>query len=593
MISKNLVLGTLVCILFLFAAFGAAAQTQYGASVPEFGPAVVYGGGGAGITAGDFNGDGLPDVATTSGNADSNLISVSLNQGNGVFGVPVNYTVGYGPVGIAVGDFNGDGKLDLAVANTFSSFLSVLLGNGDGTFRPAQEVPVSLSAVGIAVGDLNGDGKLDLVAVAESGAAINLFVLLGNGDGTFQPPKGYSAGQDPVAVTVADFNNDGNLDLAVADDNSFSSGYSVLLGKGDGTFQPAISGKAGLNSNSIVAGDLNGDGVLDLAVLNYCGNSSGCFAGTISILLGKSDGTFQLVKGHTLNYTRPTNLAASDLNGDGIPDLVFSYGTVRVGVLLGEGRGKFAPETDYTVASYADPQTLAVADLNGDGQLDLAVAASNGPLGILFNNGAFPAVTLSSNQLTFPTQLVNTTSPVQRVTLTNSGTAALSISSTAATGSFQERNSCGSALGLQQSCTISVDFKPKFAGTNQGGVTITDNAPDSPQQITLSGVGTAVKLLPGSLNFGNQAVGTTSAPQTVTLTNLGPQTLTVQSLQFAGTGSGDFAETNNCASVPTNSSCAINVTFTPLATGTWTATLSVYDTDRGSPQTVSVSGTGD
>ena len=576
--------------LGIVAVLGLAGSTLCAAVQPEFAPAVLYSAGASRVATGDFNGDGFPDLAAVS--LGGNSVSILLNQGDGSFGTPVGYQVGQAPLGIAVGDVNGDGKLDLVVANSSSLFLSVLLGNGDGTFATAQSIAVNLFTGAVAVADFNRDGKLDIASIASTSGGQNLAVLLGNGDGTFQSPTYYAAGVIPVALTVADFNRDGLVDLAVANQNVDADGYNVLLGNGDGTFKNAVGGKAGADPDAIVAADFNGDGILDLAVLNFCGKNANCGNGTISILSGKGDGTFQLKEGLALNYTAPTGLAGADVNGDGTPDLAVSYSVSNVGVLLNEGKARFTPETVYLVATYVDPQAIAISDLTRNGNPELVVGAI-GSVAVLPNNGAFPAVSLSANALTFSSQLVNTPSPVQRVTVTDTGTAALSITSIAVSGNYLEQNPCGQGLGLQQSCVISIAFKPKMAGTNQGTVSITDNAPDSPQLITLTGTGTAVKLVPASLNFGNQKVGTSGQPEPVVLTNLGPQTISVQSFEFVGGGAADFSETSNCSGVPSGSSCTINVTFTPNQTGVWTATLRVYDTDRGSPQTVSLTGTGD
>src|SRR6267378_2390981 len=191
-----------------------------------------------------------------------------------------------GPSGIAVGDFNGDGKADLAVVNFGDWNVYVLLGNGDGTFQAARSVyfaPGGGFPWSIAAGDFNRDGKLDL-AVSNYGDN-SLSVLLGNGDGTFQAPLTSPVGTNPAQVTVGDFNGDGKLDLAVS--SVANNTVAVLLGNGDGTFRPAPSLTVGNGPAGVAVGDFNGDGKQDLAVANLNDN-------TLSVLLGNGDGTFQV-----------------------------------------------------------------------------------------------------------------------------------------------------------------------------------------------------------------------------------------------------------------------------------------------------------
>ena len=349
---------------------------------------IPVGSGSFAVTAGDFNGDGKLDLAVAA--EFSNGVSVLLGNGDGTFQPAVEYAVGQEPDALVAGDFNGDGKLDLAVANwnpLGDGNVSVLLGNGDGTFQAAQQYAVGGYPSSIVAGDFNGDGKLDL-AVADEGNELGgaadpggVSVLLDNGDGTFEPAVYYAVGPDPNAIVAGDFTSDGRTDLAVSD----SDGVQILLGNGDGTFQPASTVAAGTRG-VLVAGDFNGDGHTDLAVApNYSG---------VSVLLGNGDGTFQ----PQVTYSGGGYpFLEGDFNGDGRPDLAAVNGAGAVSVLLGNGDGTFVDAGQFATTPHATP---LVADVNGDGTDDVLVINSAGDilyrLGIPGHPGTFePPVTVN------------------------------------------------------------------------------------------------------------------------------------------------------------------------------------------------------
>jgi hypothetical protein len=203
-----------------------------------------------------------------------------------------------------------------------------------------------------------------------------------------------------------------------------------------------------------------------------------------------------------------------------------------------------------------------------------------------------PVVTLSPTNLNFGNQTVGITSTPQVVTLTNTGNINLTITSIQVTGTnsgdFAQTNNCPSRLNPGANCTIRVKFHPTTKGVSHGAVSVKDNAPGSPQKVPLTGTGTYVQLLPTTLNFGTQPVGTT-----ITLTNKGNSTVTITGISTTGTDARDFAETNTCGkSVASGASCFIKVTFKPLVKGKRTANVSVYDNGGGSPQEVGLIGTG-
>ncbi len=331
--------------------------------------------------AGDFTGDGDLDLAVA--NLVDGTVSVLLGNGDGTFGPAVTYAVGSDPCAIVAGDFTGDGSLDLAVANGGDATVSVLLGNGDGTFQNQVTYAVGLPTYwaasdpsAIVAGDFTGDGHLDL-AVANNSADGTVSVLMGNGDGTFQPQVMYAVGSGPDAIVAGDFTGNGRLDLAVADGGAAqpwgagSGGVSVLLGNGDGTFGPQVSYAVGSDPEYIAAGDFTGDGRLDLAVTDGAG---------IQILLGNGDGTFQ----PPVTYSESGAIVAGDFTGDGETDLAVASGGSNgtVSVLQGNGGGIFGSTGESATALHATP---LVADVTGDGTDDVLVVDGSG--NILYRQG--------------------------------------------------------------------------------------------------------------------------------------------------------------------------------------------------------------
>jgi hypothetical protein len=249
-----------------------------------------------------------------------------------------------------------------------------------------------------------------------------------------------------------------------------------------------------------------------------------------------------------------------------------------------------APGVGCTISVTFTPTTTGTRTAT----VSITDSAPNSPQMVsLSGTGVQPAVTLSPTSLTFPDQVVFTTSKAKTVTLTNSGAGILNITGIATASPFLQRNTCGTSVAAGASCTISVSFRPITKGTVTGSLSITDNAPASPQKVTLTGTGTYIQLSPASLNFGNQPVGTKSLSKKITVSNKGGTTVSLTSISIGGTDAGDFAETNTCGtSLASGASCFITVTFTPLATGKRTAAVLVKDNGGGSPQEVPLLGTG-
>jgi hypothetical protein len=341
----------------------------------------------AAVAVGDFNASGRPGLAIANFINSMSVYTVSILLPNldGTFQPAVNYLVGRNPSAIAVGDFNGDNRPDLAVADFGDGSISILLGRLNGTFQAAVNYPTGTNASSVAVADFNGDGRQDL-AVANNGAN-TISILFGNGDGTFQPGVNYTAGSGPYWIAVGDFNGDNRPDLAVT--NRTSNSVSILLGNPSGGFQPAVHYPVGSNPLTVVVGDFNGDHRLDLAVANALSNN-------ISILLGNgppNGGTFQAA----VNYpvTNPLSIAAGDLDGDGMLDLaVASFLGNTVSVLQGNPDGTFRAAVNHAAGS--GPYSIVVSEFNGDGMYDLAVANANSAnVSVLLNTTAmFPAPTI-------------------------------------------------------------------------------------------------------------------------------------------------------------------------------------------------------
>jgi Bacterial Ig-like domain (group 3)/FG-GAP-like repeat/FG-GAP repeat len=325
------------------------------------------------VGVGDFNGDGKADLAVA--NANGNSVSVLLGNGDGSFQTHIEYPTGSGPQSLAVGDFNGDGKPDLVVVNYGpSGSVSVLLGNGDGSFQSHVDYATGNLPLSVAVGDFNGDGKLDVVVANFGSDSVN--VLLGNGDGSFQKHVDFATGKLPRSVAVGDFNGDGKLDLAVTAEGDFSLVVSILLGNGDGSFQSHVDYLT-LTSSFVAIGDFNGDGKPDLAVPGIA---------SVSVLLGNGNGTFQAHIEYPTG-SGPQSLAVGDFNGDGKRDLAVANANGNsVSVLLGNGDGRFQSNVDYPTGD--GPVSVAVGDFNGDGRPDLAVVnADDSSVTVLLGNG--------------------------------------------------------------------------------------------------------------------------------------------------------------------------------------------------------------
>jgi uncharacterized protein (DUF2141 family) len=438
-----------------------------------------WGAGGNYNVVGDFNLDGKADVITSlySMTSGAGEIMVLLGKGDGTFQPSQFYPAGEFSLSIVSGDFNGDGKLDVAVANASQQgTVSVLINKGGGVFGAPMTFPAGNSAVGLATADFNGDGKLDLAVSDLNGNAA--LVLLGNGDGTFKTPIS-SPVPSPDFLTAGDINGDGKQDLLVT--SSISPQIAVLLGNGDGTFQAPLTNNVAAVSAAALA-DFNGDGKLDAAVPNATAG--------VGIMLGNGDGTFAPVTFYRLANEQLSYLAVADLNNDGKLDVAVSAGMGHTAVLQGNGDGTLRePSFRFDIQSFDLAGSIVAADFNNDGRMDLALANGNSnTLSVLLQS----PTALSATAVSFGTHKVGTPT-TKTVTLTNGSSQALAISGVQIgkrnRSDFTETNDCGSSVAPGASCTFTVTFTPQKAGVRLAALVITDSSSSSPQRVELKGTG--------------------------------------------------------------------------------------------------------
>ena len=437
-------------------------------------------------------------------------------------------------------DLNNDGKLDLLVAkfSFLDSSVVVLLGHGDGTFEPAVNYPVQPQfALYMVTADFNNDGKLD-VAVLGTDPDGTISTLLGNGDGSFQPYllDTFTTSQCICrALAAGDFNADGKQDLVVLDDYTILS----LLGNGDGTFASPIT-SPGEIKYKMVTGDFNGDGKLDLAMVGGLLNIGN------GVYLGNGDGTFLFGQ---LFSTEPlsTDVLAADLNGDRKLDIVSSgydaYPPYSAGfvVSFGNGDGSFQPGSNYSTSKGSG--LLSSGDLNGDGKLDLLHLADNNAVDTFLGNGD---------------------------------------------GTFQFPGYVALILGFSRVAAIPGDFN----GDGRLDFVISRSYVYSNETFIFVMLQSTSVVSPELVHFDPVKVGST-ATASVRLSNIGNKPFTIRGIRVTGNDAAHFRESNNCgSSVPAGGSCTIRITFKPPTAGMFDATIKIADSAVQGLQTILVGGIG-
>ncbi|HEU4934527.1 MAG TPA: FG-GAP-like repeat-containing protein [Pyrinomonadaceae bacterium] len=354
----------------------------------------------SGIAA-DFNGDGKLDLAI--GNVLHKNVAILINTGNGTFAGAVNYTVDFNPETCTAADFNGDGKLDLVVGNflggpTSGGTMSVLIGNGDGTFQAAVTTAIQTPFHVVAT-DLNADGKKDIVAASPPD---KVSVRLGNGNGTFQAPVTYAVPDVPRTLAIADFNGDNKIDVVVSNSGGATNALSRLLGNGDGTLQAAVPINLGFRPQGVVAGDLNGDTKPDLVVADTNGNN-------VAVLVSNGNGTFQGPVTYPTGLNQPLNLALADFNGDGKLDVVTPGNFLPNAFSILRGVGDGTLQAFDQKASRNNSFFPIAADFDGDGKPDLALVNNAFDLvDVFLNSPSAKPVNITASQGVAATVLVAT-----------------------------------------------------------------------------------------------------------------------------------------------------------------------------------------
>ncbi|MET0739412.1 MAG: FG-GAP-like repeat-containing protein [Acidimicrobiales bacterium] len=496
--------------------------------------------------AGDFNGDGRLDLAGLGYLVQA--AQVRLNTGGGSFGPVADYPAPWGQ-DIATGDFNGDGRLDLVLThNDPQVSLSLLTGNGDGTFNAPVSFPNTsgFDSPWVTPTDLNNDGRLDLV-VAHNAAcftapcviATTVSIMIGNGDGTFQPTREVEVGRGTGETAVGDFNRDGNKDLAIA---GSSSQLFRLFGNGDGTFvqQPTLTltpDTFGVQGTDVDVADFNGDTLQDLVV------AIGTNGSRTAVLIGNGDGTFRAPLIITEpNQNIPQYTAVADYNGDGFQDLALSLGDGNTGlmeILNGNGDGTFQPRVMYVPPPPISVGGAAIvaADFSGDGKADIALGRSGafpGFLVLVNSTGTAPPTVPSAPTLLSP---ANAGTPAQPVTLDWSDVSA----ATSYRVQIDDSSTISSPFVVDQTVTASQLTAPTLAvkqywwrvrGINSAG---TAGAWSSVRRFTPQAPASApalnaIALSPASVVGGNPSQGT------ATLTGPAPTGGAVVTLSSSNTG---------------------------------------------------------
>ena len=585
-----------MAILLAWAANAQQATFQTGAPLET-------GSGPLAMAAADFNGDGYTDLAVA--NTGSGTISVMLSKGDGTFQAPAIYAMptGCGPNYLAAADFNGDGHPDLMSLCPLGMSVVFFPGNGDGTFAPYKTVTlphntfsgdllVYFPDMPLAIADFNGDGKLDIVlpltTTVDNAPPQGTWLLEGNGDFTFRISQVAAlSGMDAITMTAGDFNGDGKPDLAalVVQQGSNTGNLLIALGAGDGTFR--VTNTYPLTTAlTIRAADVNGDGITDIVMAGEDINTQNNFYASVSVYLGKGDGSFQAPATNTDTTTQAFLYSSclADLRGTGKPDLVgvlwtgfttksVALATATVMVMQNNGDGTFQSPAPVDPLSATAAFAVACGDFNGDGRADVAFSTT-------------PMSDLAT--VSFPKATNGVSGLEQVLSALPAGAADVLLNTTPPT-TFSDANSASFARGAMAQDSIVAAFGAGLAGTTAtaatlgtslGGVTV--NVKDA------AGVTRAATLFyvsPRQINYAIPA-GTATGEAAITIVN-GSQAVTAKQ-QIAAVEPGLYAANGVAAAIVTYYSGGTLVSYsdafqvsasgaiTPLAIDLGTAGEEVY-----------------
>jgi hypothetical protein len=517
-----------------------------------------------GPAVGDFNNDGKQDLAIA--NNSSATVSIRLGDGAGGFSGSTTVSTGNNPFAIAVGDFNGDGNQDLAVACTSGGVVSIRFGDGAGNFSGTTNVSAGSTAKSIALGDFNGDGKLDFVT-ANFGAD-TASVRFGDGAGGFSGSTNVSVGDGPGQVRVGDFDGDGDLDFATSNQNAGT--VSVRLNDGAGNFSGTTEITVGPNPEFMALGDFNKDGKLDLVTANQN-------AGTLSVRFGDGAGSFTGTMTLTVS-SDPRQVLAGDFNNDGNPDIAVkqaSAGTVNY--LLGDGLGGFAAPVSVATTG-AGGSFLALGDFNQDGRQDFVTSDFNAGLLAVRLGGCNYAPTISD--ITNQTINEDGNTGALAFTIGDVETAAASLTlSGSSSNTTLVPNANIVFAGSGASRTVTVTPAANQSGTATITITVTD-ANNGTASDTFTLTVNAVNDLPTISDIANQTINENTATGALSFT-IGDVETPAASLTVSGSSSNTTLVPN--ANISFNGSGANRtVTVTPAANQFGTATITVTVTDGNS-----------